>query len=228
MNTIEVLQEIYSNIPEINEVLFHYFPKQILLQDRINFGAIENIQYKEAMAIRSKYKLPFWDSIMLTYFGREIVSNKILESALDHNKAMDEFWIKNLYQLNDFSHEDFPSRNVALNSKVKLINGQIKHLPLLDFHIPIGLTNVKIVIKVLKHLGFTSGYILESGESYHFIGDYLIGDEELLNLLSRSLLFSPIIDRAWIAHQLLEKSSSLRIGYKHNILPHLIHKLNHD
>ena len=59
MNTIDVLREICSNIPEIDEVLFHYFPKQKLLQDRIEFGLIENIQYKEAMAIRSKYKLPF-------------------------------------------------------------------------------------------------------------------------------------------------------------------------
>jgi hypothetical protein len=39
---------------------------------------------------------------------------------------------------------------------------------------------------------------------------------ELIDFLARALMYSPIIDRAYIAHQLLEKRCSLRISGKEN------------
>lgn len=219
MNSLDVLSEIYNN-SEIEFFLFHHFPKQKLLQNQVNFGDTENIQFEKAMLIRSQYHLPFWDSMMLTYFNRENTSNQILKCALNHNSIEDAFWSNDFTILNSKLND-----NIALNSKVKLGTGEERHLPLLDFHIPISNENEKIVLEVIKLLGFLDGYILKSGESYHFIGVSLIDDSELVRLLSKALFFSPIIDRAWIAHQLIERSASLRISYKHCILPTLIHRL---
>lgn len=222
MNTLDVLKEIYDKIPEIDKFLFHYFPKQKLLQERIEFENIENIQFKEALSIRDKYNLPFWDSIMLTYFGKKVVSSRILECALLHNEIKNEYFTSDINWITEVLQKENEVPNIAFNSKVKLKAGIYKHLPLIDFHIPTSSENLDTVIKVIKLLGFSKGYIMESGESYHFIGTELMDNDQLLTMLSRALLFSPIIDRAWIAHQLLERSSSLRIGFKHRILPQLI------
>lgn len=224
MNTLDVLREIITNNKEIESYLFYYFPKQKLLQDEITFNKIEDIQFNEAIAIRNKYNLPFWDSIMLTYFNREETSDKILKCALRHNELKDGLWTNNIDSIFNKLISD-NNINIAFNSKVKLKSRVYKHIPLLDFHIPISKTNQSIVNKVIRLLGFSKGYILESGESYHFIGTELLDDNELISFLSKALLFAPIIDRAWIAHQLLEKASSLRISYKHNTLPKLIHKI---
>lgn len=222
MNTIEILEEIYNKSSEIDKLLFYHFPKQKLLQDRINFDELENIHFQEALNIRDKYKLPFWDSMMLTYFGKNKTSKDILKCALYHNKLDNGYWTSDFNYINKEIQNNV---NLAFNSKVKLKTGSFKYLPLLDFHIPNNEENLCTVKKVISLLGLSEGYILDSGESFHFIGNKLIEYQELIEFLSKALLFSPIIDRAWIAHQLLEKAPSLRIGYKHNQLPTLILKL---
>ena len=93
---------------------------------------------------------------------------------------------------------------------------------MLDFHIPVSECNLRIVKDVLFELNVVSGYLLNSGESYHFIGDYSINEESLLDFLANALFFAPIIDRAWIGHQILERSCSLRIDKKHGVYPEVI------
>jgi hypothetical protein len=34
----------------------------------------------------------------------------------------------------------------------------------------------------------------------------------LLTMLAKALLFAPIIDRAWVAHQMIERACGLRIS----------------
>jgi len=225
MTTIDILNNLLIENNNIFEFTFCAFPKQKLLQDSIKFEEIENVHFQEALKIRDKFHLPFWDSIMLTYFDKENTSDSILESALRHNFPFKKFTSHDIAQL---KHESLLTTDyvLAVNSAVLMKNGEIKHILLLDFHIPISESNCKQVIKVLKCLGLNSGFVLESGESYHYVGKEIISYETLVNLLIKSLFFSPIIDRTWIAHQLIEKSCSLRIGYKHNVEPKLIYELN--
>ena len=60
---------------------------------------------------------------------------------------------------------------------------------------------------------------LASGESYHFISSAIMSWNELYIVLCKALRFCPIIDRAWISHQLEEQSCSLRINKKNGIMP---------
>jgi hypothetical protein len=224
MTTLDILQEILSDITEIRSFTFCKFPKQKLLQERIVFGKYEEVQFYEALQIRDELGLPFWDSMMLTYFGKEQTSDKILDIALMHNSPLEKIVVAEINLIRE-KFIDNDSLLLALNSVIELKDKVIKHLPLLDFHIPISENNRNQIKKVLKHLGLTNGYLLESGESYHYIGKQMMNIEDLLVMLNKALFFSPIIDKTWIAHQLLEKSCSLRVGIKHSMEPKLIERI---
>jgi hypothetical protein len=47
-----------------------------------------------------------------------------------------------------------------------------------------------------------------------YYGDAMLDDRGLTRFLARCLLFAPVIDRAWVGHQLLESACALRISAK--------------
>lgn len=221
MNTLDILKEILISNSEISSYQFHTFPTKSLLQDIIELDEKEEKMVSNALNIREKYRLPFWDSIMLSFFGNENYSKAILHQALYHNKRQTFLEISRI----DFLSDNFfinKKERLAINSKVVLQNKKIVHMPMLDFHIPVSEFNFKIIRDVLIELKVISGYILNSGESYHFIGDYYIDEKSLIDFLANALFFAPIIDRAWIGHQILERSCSLRIDKKHGVYPEMI------
>ena len=93
---------------------------------------------------------------------------------------------------------------------------------MLDFHIPISDINLNIVENICNLLELKSGYILNSGESYHFISSTIVTWEDLYLTLSKALRFCPILDRTWISHQLEEKSCSLRVDRKNGVEPMMV------
>lgn len=219
--TIDVIKEIGEFYPDISFFYFYPLSKQALLQDRIKLGEREMEQYEKALSIRNEYRLPFWDSIMLTMFGNEKFSSSIFDAALLHHNN------SKLLKLSNDSHlysnlKKLQEENYGWNSVIELSNGVKMHLPLLDFHIPYSHINTEIVKQTLLRLQLGSGYLMHSGESYHYIHNYYLTDKDLMQLLIKSLFFSPIIDRLWVAHQLLNGSATLRIGKKHGISPTLI------
>ncbi len=215
MNTIDILLEISKINKEIKAYSFHLYNKQSLVQERISdWKESEQNIFDSAMLFKKQYNLPFWDGIMLSHFNRSYYSDSLLEAALYHNsikhlKFVDTNETQELFQLKQ--------QRIAVNSQVKMTDGSIRHLPMLDFHIPVSDNNIPIIYKVCKCLELPNGYILNSGESYHYIGMNPIEWETLYSILCKALLYSPIIDKAWISHQLIEKSCSLRIGKKNGI-----------
>jgi hypothetical protein len=43
------------------------------------------------------------------------------------------------------------------------------------------------------------GYIVSSGQSYHFYGSDLLRTDQLVTMFAKALLYAPIVDRAWAA-----------------------------
>jgi hypothetical protein len=113
----------------------------------------------------------------------------------------------------------------VFNSQVCLIDGTIAHLPLMDFNIGLSEDGVKKVKNILSLLGVRKGYIMDSGSSYPFIGAEPMSVDEYQTFLYRSLLFAPITDGRWIAHQLINGNGNLRIGEKNGMTPQLICKI---
>jgi hypothetical protein len=112
---------------------------------------------------------------------------------------------------------------VVLMSRVKLSNGVVAHIPMLDFGCP-DTPNARMVLPhVLAQLG-EAGALVASGASFHFYGFRLMTDPERIRFLARALLYHPIVDGRYIAHSLLEPASSLRLSRHEqtNEYPHVI------
>lgn len=177
---------------------------------------IKIMNYKELRQIS------FWEAALDLISDGMNISNRMLEHVVFHNE-------NNFYE--DFNKQGFVEfiktdigSDVALNSKVVLNNGKVMHIPMLDFKltsVPENLSIIENILKVLKQ----KGMILNSGKSYHFIGYTLITENELINLLSKFILIHPISDKAWAAHQIIERSASLRISKKYGVLPSYIKEI---
>ena len=185
-----------------------------LLSDEGTAGIIE-----AGLEIRRDLGLPFWDAVLLSCFGSGQVAFHILEKALFHNSPPRRLlWVSR----NDWSAKHLAlvlqevevGRILVVSSRARLSDGTYGHLPMIDFHCPISKANQEMSARVAQLLHPSGGYLLNSGQSYHFYGKALIPEAEFLASLGRALLLSPIIDRAWVAHQLIEGACGLRISPK--------------
>ena len=226
MTSVDVLQDIGNKNPDISSFFFHRFPTQRLLQQAFNeWTSTEEQLFDFALEMKKNYQLLFWDGIMLGQFNTPHYSPKGLKAALHHNTITEYIQVPKEYvaiRCMDML-QIYP--RIAVCSRICMKDKNVLHIPVIDFHIPVSNQNALIAIDCCLALGFQQGYLLNSGESYHFIGTQLMTWEELSRILFRALMFSPIIDKAWISHQLLEKSCSLRISKKHDVYPTVVEQL---
>lgn len=218
MNIFDLMRKILDTNKDIEEMNFHVFPPFSLLQDVYELDNIEKDQINSALTIRKETGIPFWDSLMLTFFNHEKHSERFFSWCQRHNKNGLLLSSRNISEIESVVKAN-PKQMWALSSRLSMANTS-KHLLFIDFHIRPNDDNLQIVEQLINSLG-VKGYILNSGESYHFISKSVHNQEEWLDFTAKLLFFSPIVDRAWIAHQLLERTSSLRISLKHNITPFL-------
>lgn len=226
MDTIEIVKNIIESNVEIKNIYLHDFPTPKGIEERIQFGPIEKEQFKNAIQIKAAAKISFWESLMLSFFNREHFSEDIIHQMLNHHTRRDKFSVGreevldgHLEQYRDLND------NIAINSKVQMNDGKVRHLVLLDFHIPETPLNQKVVESVLNSFNLSNGYLLKSGKSYHYISNFVVSKIRLNQILNRSLFYSPIIDKYWVAHQLMDKSCSIRITRKKDSFPTLIKKV---
>jgi hypothetical protein len=97
-------------------------------------------------------------------------------------------------------------------SQVQLKNGSTKHIPMMDFLCPKSQQSLKVVRRISERFGVGGGFIMESDRSYHFYGSRLLSESELVRFLASALMFAPVVDQTWIAHQLIDKCCALEIG----------------
>jgi len=101
--------------------------------------------------------------------------------------------------------------NLTLLSEVICDDGSSRHLPMIDFHASASIPNLVIVEAVAKKLFPRGAILLESGESYHAYGKELLSEKEFRHFLGSAMLFVPIVDRAYVAHQCIEGRCALRL-----------------
>jgi hypothetical protein len=182
------------------------------LQERVHLSACDQERLEHAMALRSSTGMPFWDAVMLSCFGGS-TSEAVLRSALFHQAVRKTRILVAREQILICALAEIASTNlVAIGSDVSLDQGQGGHLPLLDFHCPESSANDGVVLSVCRILFGCEVAIFRSGKSYHAYGLTILTQTELDQLLYRALLFAPIIDRAYVAHQLIEGGCALRLN----------------
>jgi hypothetical protein len=109
---------------------------------------------------------------------------------------------------------EFPTTlgaSLALLSEVVCRDGSLRHLPMVDFHAFKSARNQRIVEAVSERLFPQGAILLDSGESYHAYGNRLMSKCEFREFLGKAMLCVPIVDRAYLAHQLIEGRCALRL-----------------
>jgi hypothetical protein len=102
-------------------------------------------------------------------------------------------------------------------SGCRMQNGSILHLPMLDFRIKANPANLEVIAAALATIDLvrsSGGAILNSGDSFHYIGFSLVSQRELMHFLHRTLLLIPLVDARYIGHCLLERECTLRLSGK--------------
>jgi hypothetical protein len=187
----------------------------------------------EAIKRKRETGLPFWESMFANVQSQnESGKNEVLELAQFHQR-MEDVATPVIFELSRQEAEfaiDQSTKNLqateilAMSSRLRIESGAELHIPMLDFRVPVTTENTDIVIRVLSRLN-VKGWLLNSGRSYHFIGSApLLGLGQLTSFLGKSMLYAPIIDGRWVAHQLIEGSCALRLssGSAHQVIPKVI------
>ncbi|MFA7315684.1 MAG: hypothetical protein WC059_02695 [Candidatus Paceibacterota bacterium] len=119
-----------------------------------------------------------------------------------------------------------------------MTNRGMKYLPVLDYKIEQSEENLKRIVERLTIFDTSGdveyslkGYIIQTNNSYHFLGKYITTEENFINFLGSSLLFrhsgdsSFVVDDRWLGYSLKRKFATLRIGKKGGAVPFVIQEL---
>lgn len=184
------------------------------LQQRIQLTSPDLLLIDQALALRKSTRLPFWSALFTTCLLNETHTPQLVGAAFFHSGpgeavAYDRDAIE-AGALEELARQG--AANVGISSEVRDASGAAWHLPLLDFHCDVSPHNEELAALVCAHL-MPDGYLLiDSGDSYHACGFELSTPEERVHMLGKALLTAPIIDIHYIAHQLQQDASSIRIS----------------
>lgn len=220
MSELSYLNYILDNNPHIYKLRVFSFSFLNKFQDRFeSLTEKERIAIEDCMFFKQIYGVSFWEAVIMNVQLGEDIPERMFNHCLFHNKNN---------QYHEYLRDDFTSfikgdieGDIALNSEVILFDGSKKHIPMLDFKLKHSDSSLLIINRCLSALKL-NGLILNSGKSYHFIGLDLVNENQLIDILARFTLMHPIADKAWAAHQIIERSASLRISKKHGHIPLLI------
>ncbi len=215
--TKECILEICADNRDIKHITIAEFGKQKNINSEItHWNKTEQANFDFALDMRAKYNLPFWNGIMLAPVSGNMSSTECITATLRHNpNRTTELTPAEFSELEIYD-------NIGINSRIQCADGSEKHIPMLDFHIRYSEQNTRIVCQICSLIDSNGGYILNSGHSYHYIGKVPVTTDELINILAKAQFFAPITDSIWIAHQILERSCTLRLGVKHGIIPYVV------
>ena len=217
LDAIAAFPLLIQTIPEISAVKVFDYQAPPLAQARLGQTLGESHLLEKALTIRNNYKMPFWDALLVSCFSAEETPISILEAARFHasHRSLEKEITRNEIingKLNGLVGATASNSWLALVSEIRKADASSAHLPLIDFHIPCSSQNQKTVLYILRWLLPDGFILLTSGRSYHAWGCKIIEPPQMMDFLARSLLYCPIVDRAYIAHQLIEGRSALRIS----------------
>ena len=211
----ELIVDILRRQPSISAIHIFYPTLSAPIQQMPGLTADELDIISQSLELRSQTDFPFWDCLFQVAAQSVAHMPNLLRTAKRHNAqsaTLDRVARSDVLSAAlDLKIQKLEAGEVlAISSKVECA-GNLLHLPMLDFHCKRTLANDARVKQILSLLDL-KGYILSSGQSYHFYGIELVDTDTLITMLARALLFVPMIDRAWIAHQLIERACGLRIS----------------
>jgi len=209
-----VLLQIINTQAEIAQVSFGSPRVNPPLRSRLEGSGSELQFVNEALKCRRDLNLPAW---VLCLLSATEAPDGILTAASFHQGIQQtRFWVNakalTAGEIADLARRGGSDSVFSICSQVELKNGSVRHIPMMDFLCRKSSRALDLIVRVVPRFGVGPGVILETDRSYHFYGFQLISQLELAHFLGKALLFAPIVDQAWIAHQLIDMCCALRAG----------------
>jgi len=215
---LNLLGKLASNLPPgaaLSFVTFSFAPQ---IENRSRLEPAEKAAVVTGLHLRETLRLPFWEGVLLAASTGECSGGNGLIKAAEFHQTIGSrrTWLSvrevEAPRLEAMCTEaEQRGDMLAVTSAIRLADGVIQHVPMMDFHLAYSSPATTLLTKLVAHWG-VPGALLRSGKSYHFYGRSLVDQIGLARFLGRALLYTPIVDRAWIAHQLIEQSCALRIS----------------
>lgn len=218
LDSFEVVEQLVTTQREIS--YFHVLdvPSPPLLQERVEGDLIDPTVLHEALELKQRYDLSFWDAYFAALRKRPANIQEIFSAALLHDSSasrLRQVGAKDVTCLRNLERSMGRGQMLALSSLVELRNGETRHIPMLDLHPVASEGNLTVAIAAMRALKPGPGLLLQSGKSYHYYSTQLFTQAELVRFLARAMLLGPIVDVRWVAHQIIEGACALRIGSGH-------------
>lgn len=195
------------------------------VQTRLSSNAEAQSAIARAQQRRKDHGIAFWDALLMESVAEgESLPVSVLDAAQFHQPLM----ATTTMRVGDVSFEELRQTCEALGpreiysflSRVER-PGQTLHVPLLDFALPSGTEAAEhVAVQIMERLR-VPGWLFRSGRSFHFYGRVPLRLDDWHRFLGRAALFAPLVDQRWIAHQLIEGNSALRIsgGSERQVVP---------
>ncbi len=208
---------LLSCIEEIKEIRLARLRPLPPIQSRLNLTDPERAVFDRALRLRQSTGLSFWDSVLLE-LPRVPEAFRLLDVVMMHVSLRGQEFTLSRAEINAGGLErvcaEFQAEaetSLTLLSEVVCRDGSLGHLPMIDFHASKSAANQHIAEAVARRLFPNGSILMDSGESYHAYGTQLISQQDFQCFLGTAMLFVPIVDRAYVAHQLIEGRCALRI-----------------
>lgn len=117
--------------------------------------------------------------------------------------------------------EELPQdAQIGVFSKVLLESGEFAHIPMMDFNLNKTERGLSLVVERHKKAQVSSGWVLETGESFHYYGSQLLTEQGWIDFMGTCLLTSvvhsrqnieQVCDPRYVGHSLKRGGCVLRI-----------------
>jgi hypothetical protein len=208
--------QTYRPAPKLSERL-----KKLLPSDEIFLQRVDDI--------RKSTGVPFWDVLLALAMRDGELDSQIALSALLHDPRQKadtfplsppEFIASKISTiLSSISGE----HGLVACSQVKMTNGEVGHIPMMDFRCPPCDSNAAAIGMLLRATGQMQGVLVESGKSYHLYGTSVLTPNAWIKFMSMCLLFAPVSDARYIAHRLADGECRLKIASLDRSVPLITH-----
>lgn len=206
---------VINSIDEIAAVYVGEYELPPLIQARATLSLHEKNLIEKAADIRN-YQWFSFQQILLELVAKDNGSyERILDAVFYHQPHPNN---KRRLTRKDIQRGSLAeiatqhSRNpMAIYSLVETQDGKKRHMPLLDMHIEKSERGLEIVKSVSSKILDGHFIIIETSRSYHMVGVKLINQKQFYQFLGTSLFCAPIVDGAYIAHQIIDGEAALRI-----------------
>ena len=214
-----LVSQVTRDLPRSSVLTLRYVAAAPRVQRRVKGVQPSERLIEQARAARLAKGTPFWHALfLLGEEGPGGVPVDIVRSALYHQDPSDDHseFVSVDRALPDtvtrLASEVVGKAALAIDSRVRLPNDEIKYIPMLDFSVKSEMHGGSSTARTCVEALGEPGWLVSSGRSFHFYGSRLVSATEQLDFWAKALLLTPIVDERWIAHQIRGGRAALRIS----------------